>query len=227
MANLLIIESATDICSVAIVNDGKVLANRELLEPFKHSERLTILIQDALEAANLKTRDLDAIGLSSGPGSYTSLRVGASVAKGLCFGLDIPLIALDTLQGIAAGMVEANPSCDFYIPMIDARRMEVYCTVYDDKLNLIKETSSEVLTTLTFQEFENSKSLVIGGNGAEKTKELYEEKGYLYSKINRCNAIFFKREIVEKYNRKEFVDMALFEPSYLKSPAITRPKSLL
>jgi tRNA threonylcarbamoyladenosine biosynthesis protein TsaB len=227
MANLLIIESATDICSVAIVKGKEVLANVELLEPFKHSERLTLLIQDALNKAKLKSGDLDAIGLSSGPGSYTSLRVGASVAKGLCFGLDIPLIALDTLGGIAAGMVVENPLADFYIPMIDARRMEVYCAVYDAKLNLIKETRSEVLDEDTFRDLEDSNTLVLGGNGAEKTRSIFEKKDYLYSETNRCNAIYFKREVLEKYENGAFVDMALFEPSYLKSPAITRPRPML
>jgi tRNA threonylcarbamoyladenosine biosynthesis protein TsaB len=227
MSNLLVIESATDICSVALVQNGKLCGLREMLEPFKHSERLTLLIQGLIESSNIGFDQLDGIGVSSGPGSYTSLRVGSSVAKGLCFGLNIPMLSLDTLRGIAVGMQTINPYADYFIPMIDARRMEVYCKVFDRHLNEVMPVEAKILEQNSFEDFERKGRLYLGGNGAAKTVDLFEGRDMQYSAVKRCNASFFEEEIREKFLGSVFEDLTFFEPQYLKSPAITKPKPLL
>ncbi|MCB0662351.1 MAG: tRNA (adenosine(37)-N6)-threonylcarbamoyltransferase complex dimerization subunit type 1 TsaB, partial [Saprospiraceae bacterium] len=212
MANLLIIESATDICSVAMVKEGKLAGVRELLEPFKHSERLTLLIDELMKDCDLGYQDLAGVGVSEGPGSYTSLRVGTSVAKGLCFGLQIPMIALETLKGLAMGMQLENPEANYYIPMIDARRMEVYCGVFDSSLNVLSPVEAKVLEEDSFKEWEEKGQVVLGGNGAEKTRELFSGRNFIFSPVERCQAIFFEKEIQEKFSKNEFADLTYFEP---------------
>lgn len=227
MSNLLVIESATDICSVAFVQNGIVMGQNELLEPFKHSERLTLLIQDLLDGLDVAFGQLDGVGVSSGPGSYTSLRVGTSVAKGLCFGLDLPLIALETMRGIATGMKDQQADADYFIPMIDARRMEVYCKVFDNNLKPISQVEAKILEVDSFEELEQSGKVCMGGNGAAKTKSLFKGRAFSFSPVVRCSAATFATDIQNKYEKKKFENLALFEPLYLKSPAITKPKPML
>ena len=203
MALILNLETATTNCSVSIAKDGKVVALKEHDTPnYSHSEQLHVFIREVLQEASIALVDLDAIAVSKGPGSYTGLRIGVSAAKGLCFTLDIPLIAVSTLRSI--------------VPVLDARRMEVYSQVFDKTLLEVRETKAEIVSADSFQKFLDQGKVMLLGSGAEKCVDV----------LGHNNAIY-KTEIVPsakemgslsylKYKEKEFQDVAYFEPYYLK-----------
>ena len=156
MALILNLETATTVCSVSLGKDGKLLALKEQNGDYSHAENLTLFIEDVLKQANVKFSELDAIAVSKGPGSYTGLRIGVSTAKGLCYSLNIPLIAIDTLKSLAVGIKNSDlkiRNSDLLCPMLDARRMEVYCALFDNSLNYVRETSAEIIGILFFFNF--------------------------------------------------------------------------
>lgn len=226
MALILNIESATDICSICLSANGQVIAEKELLEKFKHSEKMTTLIQEVMNMAEKDLSDLDAVAVSSGPGSYTSLRVGTSVAKGICYALDKPLIAVSTMKALGVGAKEIHPKGVHYRPMIDARRMEVYTTLFDESLNEMDELRPVIIDADSFQEELKNHQIVFCGNGALKTKELLNNKNSIFIDLN-CRAKFMAPLSFEKFSSGEFENLALFEPTYLKPPNITKGKKML
>ena len=151
MFNLLCIETATEICSVALLQDDKLIALRENHEGNAHASQITLLIEAVMKDANIELKNLDAIAVSKGPGSYTGLRVGVSTAKGLCYALDIPLIAINTLESLAHEIIKNNniQKANF-CAMLDARRMEVYCAVFDNQMNSIKKTEAKIIDENSF-----------------------------------------------------------------------------
>lgn len=214
MSIILSLETATTNCSAAIAIDGKVVAIREEnKKKFSHAEKLHVFIEELLEEANIDRDQLDAIAVSKGPGSYTGLRIGVSSAKGLSFALDIPLISVPTLD-LLAHQVE-DQDC-FIIPMIDARRMEVYSAVFDADKNQVRKTKAEVLDKDSFSEYLSQKKTVFLGDGTEKFEAICTHE----------NAIFLKdcfpssREMAalaeHKYKIGDIEDVAYFEPFYLK-----------
>ena len=223
MSIILSIETSTTNCSVSLSKEGKTLVLKEDYDKnYSHAERLHVYIDDVLKQANIESIDLDAIAVSKGPGSYTGLRIGVSAAKGLCFALDKPLISLSTLNVLAHQVI-----CDegVIIPMLDARRMEVYSAIFDSNYNLTREIQSEVLNELSYNSYlENGKVYFIG-NGVEKTQVL----------INHPNAIFIEDKLpsanemsglaYHKYKISDFEDVAYFEPYYLKDFVALKPKS--
>ena len=224
MAYILHIETSTKQCSVALAHKGKLLTSRVLnSESFSHNEKLHLFISEILEEANLKPKQLDAISVSKGPGSYTGLRIGVAAAKGFCFALDIPLIALNSLEILVQGVTQAE--FELIIPMMDARRMEVYTAIFDGSKNWINQTSALVLNQNSFKEIVKDKTVLFLGNGTNKFQELIPEINLTHSfENNYPNAIDMVELTWEKYNSEDFESLAYFEPFYLKDFQTTTPK---
>ena len=224
MNYILHLDTTTKKCSVALAQNGELMIQKELLtEEFSHSEQLHPFIEEVLKESGLKSSSLSAIAISKGPGSYTGLRIGVAAAKGLCFALDLPLIALNTLE-IMVQPYEVSPY-SFIIPMLDARRMEVYTAIFDETKKWIQETMAEVLTENTFTSIVNEQSCLIIGDGAIKFKTLHPKINASYT--NEIHYPVAKDMITlawKKFNAKEFEDLAYFEPFYLKDFQTTPPK---
>jgi tRNA threonylcarbamoyladenosine biosynthesis protein TsaB len=225
---ILHIETATDICSVAISEKDQLLAHCESSEPNQHSKELTLLIAAVLEKANLKMSDLAAVALSGGPGSYTSLRVGSAVAKGICYAMNIPLIAVDTLQAIAAGsMKEHNLPDAIYCPMIDARRMEVYTALYDPQNEEVRPVEARILDEDFKRELLTlNKKIIFSGNGTTKCRDFFSEECFLFNDTI-CNSLNMLYLAYQKFTHSEFKDIVYFSPNYFKAPNISESKKVL
>jgi tRNA threonylcarbamoyladenosine biosynthesis protein TsaB len=221
MSLILCIESSYSICSVAILKDGNLVVKRGE-EIQNHSESIVRLIEECLVAASIGMKDLSAVALSDGPGSYTGLRIGASTAKGVCLALNIPLIKLSTLKTLAWSYMQSNPNYHGLIwPMIDARRMEVYHAIYNNKLEVINDVRNGVLTEASFiPELIQGEAIVICGDGAKKSVEVLRLpiSDVLPDASNLCHLAD------ESFKKNEFVDVLNYEPFYLKSANITSKK---
>lgn len=215
MGKILCIETATTNCSVAVGENGKLLALREENnKQYSHAEKLHLFIAEVMKEATLELSDLDAIAVSMGPGSYTGLRIGVSSAKGLCFSLDLPLIAIPTLAALAKQAVV--PENGLVVPMLDARRMEVYSAVFKANGEQIRDTQAEILTPLSFQGYLESHPVYFIGDGVEKCQKIIEHPNAHF--IN--NSLPSAREMIplatEKWKEEATEDVAYFEPFYLK-----------
>ena len=223
MGLILNIETATTNCSVALAKDGDTIALLEENDKnYSHSERLHIYINDVLVKANISMKELDAIAVSKGPGSYTGLRIGVSAAKGLCYSLDIPLISVHTLEALAH---QVNVDKGFIVPMLDARRMEVYSSIYNHNYELVRDTEAQILDEHSFQNILNQDDVYFIGSGVEKTKELiqHENANFIVNKLpsaNEMSLLSFK-----KYKISDMENVAYFEPYYLKDFVALKPKS--
>jgi tRNA threonylcarbamoyladenosine biosynthesis protein TsaB len=238
MAKILLIETATESCSVGVSVDGTVRSLVEDPSVNQHAERLTIFIEEAMRLAGLALPDLDAVTVSRGPGSYTALRVGASVAKGICYALGKPLIAVDTLLALAAAGLEAwrasspgDRRVPFLMPMIDARRQEVWTAVYSASLELLTPAQPLILENNLFETFisptlkgERPGVLILAGNGARKAKNVPLPEPTVFSQIEVCSASFLALFAERNFYASEFQDVAYFEPFYMKPPNITTPR---
>lgn len=214
MAIILSLETATTNCSAAIAIDGKVVAIREEnKKKFSHSEKLHVFIEELLEEAKLKQTDLEAIAVSKGPGSYTGLRIGVSSAKGLSFALDIPLISVSTLE-LLAHQVDC-PDC-YIVPMLDARRMEVYSAIFDSEKNQIRDTQAQILEEDSFLDYLSKKKTVFLGDGAAKFEAIctHENASFLVDRYPSSREMAVLAE--HKYKIGDIEDVAYFEPFYLK-----------
>jgi tRNA threonylcarbamoyladenosine biosynthesis protein TsaB len=226
MSLILQIETATTSCSVALVQDGSVLALVERNERNIHVEMTTVFIEDLFKQTGKTYQQLDAVAVSSGPGSYTGLRIGISTAKGLCFALDKPLIAVETLQAMADGMVTQNhPENILLCPMIDARRMEVYTAVFDGQGNRIQATSAEIIDENSFNDLLKNHQILFFGDGAEKCRETLGSNPNAFFKtdfINSAKDLTYRSGL--KFATGDFEDMAYYEPFYLKDFLVSTPK---
>ena len=221
MGYILNIETATKNCSVAIAKDGKTIFCKEIAEEgYSHAERLHVFIEEIIKEAGITIKDLIAVAVSQGPGSYTGLRIGVSAAKGLCYALDIPLIAIDTLQALAS---QVTISSGFIIPMIDARRMEVYSAIFAPTLEKKREVLAEIIDENSFGDLEET--LYFVGDCAEKCQSVLKKDNYVfladikYPSANDMSALSY-----EKFKINDTVDVAYFEPYYLKDFMTTAPK---
>ena len=212
---ILHIETSSKNCSVAISDGEKILCLcEEVSENYKQSESLHTYVEWALEGAKLTLKDIEAVSLGKGPGSYTGLRIGASSAKGFCYGLQIPLIATNSLETMIEPFL--NKEYDFIIPVIDARRMEVYSAVFDGNSGeMISATEAKILDENSYQEYQDRKILFVG-DGAKKAKEILQLENAEFNETVYPSAKYLIKKAVEKYNRQEFEDVAYFEPFYLK-----------
>jgi tRNA threonylcarbamoyladenosine biosynthesis protein TsaB len=218
---ILNIETSTKNCSVSIAKEGKTIICKEIAEEgYSHAERLHVFIEASLKEAGLTYKDLSAIAVSHGPGSYTGLRIGVSAAKGLCFALDLPLIAVDTLKVLAS---QATISTGLIVPMIDARRMEVYSAIFTADCERVRDVQAEIINENSFEDFQEI--LYFVGDCAEKCSAVLAKKNFVflekikYPSANEMSALSF-----EKYKIADSVDVAYFEPFYLKDFLITTPK---
>jgi tRNA threonylcarbamoyladenosine biosynthesis protein TsaB len=221
MSLILNIETATKNCSVSLSKDGDVLFFREIAEAgYSHAEKLHVFIEEVLLQSKHSYSELSAVAVSQGPGSYTGLRIGVSAAKGLCYALDIPMIAVDTLA-ILAEQVQVEEG--FIVPMIDARRMEVYSAVFNAKHKKVIETQAEIITTDSFKEY--NETIYFIGDSSTKCRETLTKQNFVFKE-----EIIFpsSREMAklsyEKYTNSDFVDVAYFEPLYLKDFIATSAK---
>lgn len=213
---ILLIETATERCSCALANEQGIVSYSESNEPNSHSAKLSLLIDGLFTQTQYSYSDLSAIAVSIGPGSYTGLRIGASTAKGLAYALDIPVIALKTCEIFAAPVLEKNPNA-CCVSMIDARRMEVYSTIYYDKKE-IKPCSADILEEGIYDSYlSDKKDVVLVGDCLEKTKKVFEKNNFFFDFSVELTAKNMQGLAFEKYNKKEFVDVAYFEPFYLKN----------
>ena len=235
MALILNIETATTVCSVALAKDGILLALKEQNGDYSHSENLTLFIEDVCTRSNTKLEDIDAVAVSKGPGSYTGLRIGASTAKGLCYALNKPLIAINTLEQIALS-ISQNLKSDtrisnklnepiLFCPMLDARRMEVYCAIYDRNNNEVVPTAAEIIDEHSFAEILTNNSIVFFGDGAAKCKSsLAANKNALFIDDVFPSAKNMITLSESAFNNKQLEDIAYFEPFYLKDFMIGKKK---
>lgn len=221
MPYILNIETATKNCSVALAKEGITILCKEIAEEgYSHAERLHVFIEEIIKEVGITFQDLTAIAVSQGPGSYTGLRIGVSAAKGLCFALDIPLIAIDTLQVLAS---QANVSSGLIIPMLDARRMEVYSAIFTSNFENKRAVQAEIITKNSFEELQET--LYFVGDCAEKCKPFLTKENFIFlEEIKYPSAKEMSFLSFEKYKKNDTVDVAYFEPYYLKDFMMTVSK---
>lgn len=230
MATILSIETSTNVCSVAVAQDNHVIFRNEDFKGPSHAVQCGLFVQEALSFAESHAIPLDAVAISEGPGSYTGLRIGASMAKGVAYGRNIPLISIPTLQLICVPVLlyhEEIPENSLLVPMIDARRMEVYSAIYDRSLKEIRGVQADIVDSETYINYLEHGPVVFFGNGSNKCKDV----------ISHPNAIFIDNihplasnaaPLAEQRLRKgELASAAYFEPFYLKEFQATKPKNML
>ncbi len=212
---ILYLETSSKNCSVAISDDEKLLCvAEEVSENYKQSESLHTFVEWALEGAKLSMKDIEAVSLGKGPGSYTGLRIGAASAKGFCYGLKIPLVAVNSMESMIEPFLGQN--YDLVIPLVDARRMEVYTAVYDGNSGEeILPTEAKILDEYAFEEFKDKKILFVG-DGAAKAKDILKLSNAEFKTDIYPSAQYLVKKTLEKIQNKEFEDIAYFEPFYLK-----------
>lgn len=223
MALILNIETATTNCSVSLSKDGETLVLKEDNSlGYSHAETLHVFIDEVFKISNIKPTEIDAVAVSKGPGSYTGLRIGVSSAKGICFALDKPLIAISTLESMAH---QVKIDDGFIIPMLDARRMEVYSAIYNSKLELQRAIKAEILTEESYSELLKTSKVYFIGNGVDKTKKLIDHPNayFIEGKLPSANEMAHLAEA--KYTKSDTEDVAYFEPYYLKDFVALKKKS--
>ena len=214
---LLCIETSGKNCSVALFEGLQLVSIREVhTEQFSHSENLHVFIEQVLKESNLQPKAIKAIAISAGPGSYTGLRIGVATAKGLCYGWDIPLIALPTLRILAEQVTYEFTDIEYIIPMIDARRMEVFTAVYSHDFSPILGERAEILTESTFDTYLNKGKTIFLGDGITKFQAICKHKNAYFWENKFPSAKQMGHLALEKYQAQAFEDIAYFEPFYLK-----------
>ncbi len=228
MAIILSLETSTKVCSVSVAENNTIIAKKELYEANSHATHLTVFIQELIDdLPSIAFENIDAVAVSCGPGSYTGLRIGVSTAKGICYALGIPLIAITSLE-VLANAVKDEPIVKegaFICPMIDARRMEVYTALYDNQFNVVKDIDALIIDENSFKDELQNNRIVFIGDGSDKCRDV----------INGENALFILDKVplaanmtdvaYRKYLDKKFEDVAYFEPFYLKDFVATKPKN--
>jgi len=225
MPTILQIETATQVCSAAIASKGKTIALKETMANNIHASSLTLFIQEVMTEAGLMYNDLDAIAVSMGPGSYTGLRIGVSTAKGLCYALDKPLIALPTLQMMAMGFLNNHAGYEGRLcSMIDARRMEVFTAMFDASGNSIGETTAKIIDEQSYTKELEEGLITFLGDGAAKCAAVLQHQNAKFSEHNYNSAAHMSALAELVYRSGKFEDVAYFEPFYLKDFVATTPK---
>ena len=227
---ILCIETATGVCSVALCDDNSVISVIEAPPGMSHSSMLTVIIQQLLNGAHVEARQLDAVSVSKGPGSYTGLRIGVSVAKGIAYGAGIPLIGINTLTAMCYGYLTAYPlasdSNTLLCPMIDARRMEVYNALFTADAKMLQETSADIITGSSYSKRLESERIIFFGNGADKCRSSITAANAIFVDGFSLSASYLHKPSVNALREKRFEDVAYFEPYYLKEFIATIPKKL-
>lgn len=231
MTKILHIETATQICSVALSENDEIISSHQSDVKNAHSSILTVFIDEIFRETGINIHHLDAVSVSMGPGSYTGLRIGVSAAKGLCYAGDKPLIAINTLEAMAFGMIKIatgkieNIADCLFCPMIDARRMEVYSAIFNFDLGKIRAVQAEIIDEQSFAEFLNQHKMVFAGDGAEKCKiSLSASQNAIFLDDFVPSANYLVGLANRKFNENEFENVAYFEPFYLKDFIAGPPK---
>ena len=219
---ILCLETATPVCSVALCDRTGVISARESHENRSHARQLTLFIEELLNEKGIRPAELDAVAISKGPGSYTGLRIGVSVAKGLAYGASVPLIGIDTTRSMFNGMIDSanekygTDSSTLFCPMIDAKRMEVYYSLFDASGKIIKGISAEVINEGSFNEIPESVKMVFFGDGARKCLNVTGHENSFFDTDFVISASFMQKTVIEEFDAGHFEDVAYFEPFYLK-----------
>jgi len=224
MSLLLHIDTAVENASICISKDGSLLEMAENKNQKDHAAWIHIAIERLIKKTGSGLKDLNAIAVSNGPGSYTGLRVGLATAKGLCFALNIPLITLSTLEVMTIAAFNSNWSVAYFCPMIDARRMEVFTALYDKDLNPIRPPHARIIDERSFQEELKEHSILFFGSGAEKSKSFIKHPNALFE-IIEYNASYMIQLAEQKMKTKDFADVAYAEPFYIKDFHTIQPKN--
>lgn len=231
MSLILHIETATDVCSVSLAKNGVLLGTVESTEGKSHARILNSFIDELLKKEGVQFNELTAVAVSKGPGSYTGLRIGVAAAKGLCYALNIPLIAINTLQSMTAFLMSRDikkfqPEESFlFAPLIDARRMEVYTAVFNKQLHFIEDTKAEIITQDSFKAYTKENKIVFFGDGESKSKPVLQQLGNaLFVEDFKTSALGMVTLAYTIFEEKKFEDIAYFEPFYLKDFVSTQPR---
>ena len=227
MSCILSIETSTSVCSVALSAEGKVLFEKSSFEGPSHAALLGVFVEEALSVLKENERKLDAVAVSSGPGSYTGLRIGVSLAKGLCFGWNIPLISIHTLDIMVATVIKqqvVDPDC-LYCAMLDARRMEVYASIYDSSMHIVRETAADIVDADTYASYLEKGKVCFFGNGAVKCQSVITSSNAQFIEDIHPLALNMISLAEEAYDKGQFEDVAYFEPFYLKEFQATIAKN--
>ncbi|HEY5691001.1 MAG TPA: tRNA (adenosine(37)-N6)-threonylcarbamoyltransferase complex dimerization subunit type 1 TsaB [Cyclobacteriaceae bacterium] len=225
MALILSLETATSVCSVALSNDGEILASSHLHIGQSASSKLAVMIDELLRRCDKSAEDLSAVAVSAGPGSYTGLRIGVATAKGMCFALNIPLIAVNTLESMVAQIATHYSDDELFCPMIDARRMEVYCSLLKRSLEIMETTQAKVIDESSFSSVLENNKIIFFGNGASKCQGAICNTNAIFLSDIHPSAVDVGLMAYEKFKNQEFENLAEFEPFYLKDFLIKKPKS--
>ncbi|MCK9641030.1 MAG: tRNA (adenosine(37)-N6)-threonylcarbamoyltransferase complex dimerization subunit type 1 TsaB [Prolixibacteraceae bacterium] len=230
MASILCLETSTEVCSVALAVNGTIVEEREDKSGKNHALLLTCFAEEVMKAQNRPFHQLDAVAVSGGPGSYTGLRIGVSTAKGLCYAAALPLIAIPSLEAMAHHVINdfhaagiGNNEPLYYCPMIDARRMEVYAAIYDQKMQLIRNIQADIIDHLSFSEFFSNHKMLFFGNGADKCRTTIQHPNALFLDNITTSASHMAELAEAAYQNKRFADVAYYEPFYLKDFVATIP----
>jgi tRNA threonylcarbamoyladenosine biosynthesis protein TsaB len=227
---IICLETATNLCSVALCDSAGVISLKESNETKSHAALLTVFIEEILRDNGIKAADLDAVAVSKGPGSYTGLRIGVSVAKGIAYGASIPLIGIETTLSMFFGITGSryfNPESDIntiFCPMLDARRMEVYYAIFDSGGNRLKDISAEIINGDTFSYIPESQKIIFFGDGATKCKEVINRKNSLFAVDYMISASHMHKPVFKAFNDSDFENVAYFEPLYLKDFITSKPR---
>lgn len=227
MATILNIETSTEVCSVALTSEGQVLEHHENYDGQTHATLLNAYVKDALDYVRTRELKLDAVAVSMGPGSYTGLRIGLSEAKGLAFGLDVPLIGVNTLQLLVVSAMFNNFFDDddlVYVPMIDARRMEVYTAAYNAALEAVVEPQAMILDENSFAQVLKDHKVVFMGNGSTKARDVIRHPNAMFVDGIKPVALEMMALAEKAFRESKFVDVAYSTPLYLKEFQATTPK---
>ncbi len=225
MALILSIETATTVCSVALHDQGKRKATATYYLDKSHSSILVPAIDDLLSNCVIQKKDLSAIAVSEGPGSYTGLRIGTSTAKGLCFALDIPLIAINTLLGLAGHVAQYYSTDHILCPMLDARRMEVYTCLVSTQMEIIEGVHPKIIDKNSFRHELDRNKIIFFGNGSSKCKNIIQHPNAFFVDQIEPSAEYIGYLAYKKFETNAFEDLAYFEPRYLKEFRATVPKA--
>jgi tRNA threonylcarbamoyladenosine biosynthesis protein TsaB len=216
MALILSLETSTHVCSVALHDDGKLVTSSEVHIEQSHASKLALLIDDVKRLAGISLSELKAVAISSGPGSYTGLRIGTSTAKGLCYALNIPVIAVNTLDLLASQVNKFNQGKSLLVPMIDARRMEVYCQVSDCNLEVVVPIEAKIIDESSFADLLSDNKIIFFGNGADKCENVIKQGSAHFLKGIYPSAAHLGLMSYEKFKENKFENLVHFEPFYLK-----------
>jgi tRNA threonylcarbamoyladenosine biosynthesis protein TsaB len=227
---IICLETSTSVCSVALCDNGGVVAIRESNENRSHSSLLTIFIEELLSGAGLRAGDLDAVAVSKGPGSYTGLRIGVSTAKGIAYAASLPLIGIETTHSMFYGINEDTKKkygldkSSLFVPMLDARRMEVYFSILSSEGKTVKEVTAEIIDERSFSDIPDNVRILFFGDGASKCRQVLKRNNIEFADEFRISAAYMYKPAFKSLGERRFEDIAYFEPFYLKDFITSRPE---